>query len=130
MTGAMRSNVAAKVSVRHAAASEASCRASGARSERQRAEARGIAAEIGAKRRLQRKARSRSDAPRFIVCIRESVSIFGTVITITVCTIAFTGIGTVPISIGIRGTGAIIMRGTRSRVTFEWCDARLMSGRA
>ena len=47
------------------------------------AEARGIAAEIGAKRRLQRKARSRSDAPIFIACIGEPVSIIG---TIGICT--------------------------------------------
>ena len=66
---------------------------------------------------MQRKARSRSDAPRFIVCIRESVSIFGTVITITVCTIAFTG--TIGAGIVVNSTGTVACR-----------DARLMSGRA
>ena len=83
----------------------------------QRAEARGIAAEIGAKRRLQRKARSRSDAPRFVACIGEPVSIFGTVITITVCTIAFTD----TIGAGIVGN---------STDTVDRRDARLRSGRA
>ena len=43
------------------------------------AEARGIAAEIGAKRRLQRKARSRSDAPRLIVAFGTPFTIFGTI---------------------------------------------------
>ena len=99
------------------AVSAASRRAKRSAQRPKGAEARGIAAEIGAKRRLQRKARSRSDAPRFIVCIRESVSIFGTVITITVCTIGFTG--TIGAGIVVNSTGTVACR-----------DARLMSGRA
>ena len=40
-------------------------------------EATGIAAEIGAKRRLQRKARPRSGSPRLIVAFRTALTIFG-----------------------------------------------------
>ena len=116
---AMRSNVATSVSGRHAAVSAASRRASGARGGARDTRPKGRDRASG----LGRVARSRSDAPRLIVCIGEPVSIFGTVNTITVCTIGFTDIGTVAFS-------TIIMRGTDSRVIVECCDARLMSGRA
>ena len=43
------------------------------------AEARGIAAEIGAQRRLQRKARSRSDAPGFVIAFGAPFANFGTI---------------------------------------------------
>ena len=51
-------------------------------------EARGIAAEIGAKWRLQRKARSRSDAPRIIVGFTAASSFIGTIGGIGICTAA------------------------------------------
>ena len=92
---------------------------------------------------MQRKARSRSDAPIFIVCIGEPVSIIGTIgictttiidtdtgITGLVVTIGFTSTGIMGTSTGIMGTGTIIMRGTGSRVPVDCRDARLMSGRA
>ena len=79
--------------------------ASGARSERQRAEATGIAAEIGAKRRLQRKARPRSGSPRLFVWIPVPVpaSIIDTIDTITVCTLVVSIRCMVTSSTGIPG---------------------------
>ena len=52
------------------------------------AEATGIAVEIGAKRRLERKARPRSGSPRLIVAFRTLVTIIGTVAGISVRTIS------------------------------------------
>ena len=75
--------------------------ASGARSERQRAEATGIAAEIGAKRRLQRKARPRSGSPRLFVWIPVPASIIDSIDTITVCTLVVSIRGMVTSSTGI-----------------------------
>ena len=77
--------------------------ASGARSERQRAEATGIAAEIGAKRRLQRKARPRSGSPRLFVWIPVPASIIDTIDTITVCTLVVSIRCMVTSSTGIPG---------------------------
>jgi len=44
--------------------------------------------EIGAKRRLERKARPRSGSPRLIVAFRTPVTIIGTVVGIRVGTIS------------------------------------------
>ena len=44
------------------------------------AEARGIAVEIGAKRRLERKARPRSGSPSLFVLLRITITIAGTTI--------------------------------------------------
>ena len=76
---------------------------------------------------LGRVARSRSDAPRFIVCIGEPVSIIGTIglCTSITTTIPDTGTGNTGIvvtigftSIGI-STGIIIVLGTDSSVSVE-----------
>ncbi|MDD9981883.1 MAG: hypothetical protein OXU81_11095 [Gammaproteobacteria bacterium] len=100
------------------AVSAASRRASGARSERSERRREGYPPEGPRPRSgLGRVARSRSDAPRLIVCIGEPVSIFGTVITITVCTIGFTG----TIGAGIVGN---------STDTVDCRDVRVMPGRA
>ena len=87
MTLPVASNEVPAVSVRHTAGSAASRRASGARSERQRTEARGIAEEIGAKRRLERKARPRSGSPDLDVAIVALVNIVSTTDSIVVFTI-------------------------------------------
>ena len=81
---------------------------------------------------LGRVARSRSDAPSFIVCIGEPVSIIstigicttitGTVTTGIVVTIGFT-------NTGIMGTCTIIVLDTRSSVPVERRDTRLRTGR-
>ena len=116
------------------AVSAASRRASGARSDRRERRREGYPPEGSRPRSgLGRVARSRSDAPGFIVCIGEPVSIIGTIgicTTITVCTIGFTDIGTVPFSTGIMDTGTAIVMDTSVPVIVGCRDARLMSGRA
>ena len=87
VTRPVASNEVPAVSVRHTAGSAASRRASGARSERERTEARGIAEEIGAKRRLERKARPRSGSPDLDVAIVALVNIVSTTDSIVVFTI-------------------------------------------
>ena len=91
------SNAALAAAVRHAAVSEASRRASGARSDRRERRREGYPPE-GARPRsgLDRVARSRSDAPSLIVWLTALVSILGTAISITVCTV---------VSIGVTGIG-------------------------
>ena len=51
-------------------------------------EATGIAAEIGAQRRLQRRARPRSGSPKLIVGFVARIAIIGTVIANNIRTIA------------------------------------------
>ena len=103
MVVTLPSNAASAVAVRHAAVSEASRRASGARSDRRERRREGYPPE-GARPRsgLDRVARSRSDAPRFVAWLTALVSIFGTAISITVSTVVgsgvtATGIGSVTI---------------------------------
>ena len=94
VTLSVSSNVAATVSARHAAVSVASRRASGARSDRRERRREGYPPEGSRPRSgLGRVARSRSDAPSFVVWRPAPASIFGTIITdsigcITGCTIA------------------------------------------
>ena len=57
-----------------------------------RAEATGIAAEIGAKRRLERKARPRSGSPKSIAGATAPVSIIDTIVSVSVTVGATTGI--------------------------------------
>ena len=103
---ALPSNAARAVAVRHAAVSEASRRASGARSDRRERRREGYPPE-GARPRsgLDRVARSRSDAPSLIVGSRETVSMFGTIDCITVCTVV------VSIRVTVIGTGVGVIIG-------------------
>ena len=102
---ALPSNAASTVAVRHAAVSEASRRASGARSERSERRREGYPPE-GARPRsgLDRVARSRSDAPSLIVGSRETVSMFGTIECISVCIIVAASGTTIGIAVGARRT--------------------------
>ena len=102
----MSSNAAPAVAVRHAAVSEASRRASGARSDRRERRREGYPPE-GARPRsgLDRVARSRSDATSLIVESRETVSVFGTIDCITVCTFIVSIRGRVSVCITVIGTG-------------------------
>ena len=108
----MPSNAAPAAADRHAAVSEASRRASGARSDRRERRREGYPPE-GARPRsgLDRVARSRSDAPRLIVWLPARVSIFGTAMSIMFCTVV--GIGVTATSIGgvtivVPNTGNVI----------------------
>ena len=103
------SNAAPAVAVRHAAVSEASRRASGARSERSERRREGYPPE-GARPRsgLDRVARSRSDAPSLIVGSRETGSMFGTIECISVCTIVASIRGRLSVSIGVTIIGIAV----------------------
>ena len=104
---ALPSNAAPAVAVRHAAVSEASRRASGARSDRRERRREGYPPE-GARPRsgLDRVARSRSDAPSLIVRSRETVSKFDTIGCMTVCTfVASIGVTRGRIGVTASGTG-------------------------
>jgi len=104
------------------AASAASRRASGARSERSERRREGYPPEGPRPRSgLGRVARSRSDAPRLIVCIGEPESIFGTIGIITTC---ITGIGNTVTVVCTNGVDIV------DSITVKCRDARLMSGRA
>ena len=107
-------NIPPPATVRHAAVSEASRRASGARSDRRERRREGYPPE-GARPRsgLDRVARSRSDAPRLIVWSRDTVSTFGTIDCITACTVASSIGGSVSDSIGVAaiGTGIATITG-------------------
>ena len=120
--------------------SAASRRASGARSDRRERRREGYPPEGPRPRSgLGRVARSRSDAPRFIVCIGERVSIIGTIGICTTTTIPDTGTGItgIVVTIGFTSTGTsagimgtIIVLGTGSSVPVEWRDTRFRTGRA
>ena len=127
----MPSNAAPTVAVRHAAVSEASRRASGARSDRRERRREGYPPE-GARPRsgLDRVARSRSDAPSLIVGSRESVSMDGTIDCITVCTIVVSTEGRVSVSIGVTASGTIIGNAVGARRTLSPGVARSCGGRA
>ena len=111
----MPSNAAPAVAVRHAAVSEASRRASGARSDRRERRREGYPPE-GARPRsgLDRVARSRSDAPRLIVWLTALVSILGTAISITVCTVVSIGVTGIGLGIATNISDVIGARGTLS----------------
>ena len=101
----MPSNAALAVAGRYAAVSEASRRASGARSDRRERRREGYPPE-GARPRsgLDRVARSRSDAPSLIVRSRETVSKFDTFGCMTVCTFG-ASIGVTRGRIGVTAIG-------------------------
>ena len=111
----MPSNAAPTVAVRHAAVSEASRRASGARSDRRERRREGYPPE-GARPRsgLDRVARSRSDAPSLIVWLTALVSILGTAISITVCTVVSIGVTGIGLGIATNISDVIGGRGTLS----------------
>ena len=111
--------------------SEASRRASGARSDRRERRREGYPPEGPRPRSgLGRVARSRSDAPSLIANIRERVFIIGTIGICATIPDTGTGITGIVVTIGFSSTGTIIMLGTGGGVTVGWRDARLTSGRA
>ena len=131
----MPSNAAPAAADRHAAVSEASRRASGARSDRRERRREGYPPE-GARPRsgLDRVARSRSDAPRLILWSRDIVSMFGTIDCITVCTVVSSIGGRVSDSIVVTtiGTGIATNIGIAAgaRRTLSASVARSSGGRA
>ena len=104
----MPSNAAPAVADRHTAVSVASRRANEVRSDRRERRREGYPPEGSRPRSgLDRVARSRSDAPRLILWSRDTVSMFGTIDCMTICTVAGSISGRVSDSIGATtiGTG-------------------------
>ena len=73
---------------------------------------------------LDRVARSRSDAPSLIVGSRETVSMFGTIECISVCTIVASIRGRLSVSIGVTASGTIIGIAVGARRTLSSSGAR------